>query len=181
MDKRGVYEYSSVQINLPKLVADQIIKWGQDHISDEDLYDPPNDFLHGREDEIHVTILYGIHSSSCDEVYELLSTHYPFEVKLGQVSLFTTDKSFDVVKIEADSPSLFYLNRLLRNNVECTQMYKSYSPHVTIAYTDKNRIKIKDGGTFKNWRWTVNTVIFSSKDGTRTPIRLNTSRPVKCC
>lgn len=182
MDKRGQYDYSSVQVNLPKLLAKQIIEWGNKHIADEDLYAPGKNSTHGREDEMHITILYGIHTESPNKVEDLLANQPPFQVTLNEISLFTSNEAFDVVKVGASSLSLVYLNQLLKNSITNTQNYPSYKPHVTIAYVKKGAYEeISDEDAFEMLTWTVETVIFSSKNGEKTPIRLNTSKQLRVC
>ncbi len=171
-----VHEFSSLQINLPEVMADKIMRWGRLNISNEDLYD--NDNLHGREDEIHVTLLYGIHSPSCSSFKDIINDYPPFITELGKLSIFTTNDNFDVVKIEASGPSLFYLNSFLKNKIANTQNYE-YSPHVTIAYVKKNKVKINDVNKFNSWKWTASTVMFSSKNGGKVPIKLNTLKQIQ--
>lgn len=180
--KQGLYPYSSVQINLPSILADAVHRWGNENIRERDIFCPPNDLIHGREDELHVTLLYGVHSHLPEETQSVLSGQNPFEVKLGRVSIFTTSNEFDVVKIEAISPSLFYYNYLLRTHLDNTPAYDSYRPHVTIAYIKKTAdyTHLVGHDFFLNWQWTANTVVFSSTSGEKTPIRLNTLRPVRC-
>ena len=180
--KLGLYPYSSVQINLPSILADQVMRWGRDMVQEKDIYCPPNDLIHGREDEVHITLLYGVHAHSHEEVQSVLSGQNPFEVRLGHISVFTTNEEFDVIKIEALSSSLFYLNHLLRTNLPNTSNYSVYKPHVTIAYVKKGTDykNLIGDDYFKEWKWTNSTVIFSSKNGQKTPIRLNTLRPVRC-
>lgn len=179
--KAGLHPYSSVQINLPSILADQVVRWGQSTIHDKDVYCPPNDLIHGREDEVHVTLLYGIHSQSPEETQSILSRQNPFEVRLGHISIFTSNEEFDVVKIEAISPSLFHFNQLLKTNIQNTPCYDIYRPHVTIAYIKKDLYKSLVGNNnFKDWRWTANSVIFSSTTGEKTAIRLSSLRPARC-
>jgi len=162
-----------VQVNLPEVIADEVILWGNKKVKDKDLYTPPEDYIHGREEEPHVTVLYGIHSQLPTEVAKIISNGLSFEIKLKNVSIFTNNAMFDVVKIEAISPSLNYFNSLLKNNINNTQHFNNYQPHVTVAYIKKGRCSDLCGCTdFKDVKWNVNTVIFSSKNGDRTPIRL---------
>jgi 2'-5' RNA ligase len=167
---------------MPSILANQVMRWGKDMIHEKDIYCPPNDLIHGREDEIHITLLYGIHAQSHEETQSILSSQEPFEVKLGRVSIFTTNEEFDVVKIEAIGPSLFYFNHLLKTKISNTPSYSVYRPHVTIAYIKKDTYyeNLIGSDNFKDWKWTANTVIFSSKNGQKTPIRLNSLRPVRC-
>ena len=180
-DRRGLYQYSSVQINAPAILADQVIDWGNKMIVDKDVYCPPDDLIHGREDEVHVTLLYGIHSHTPDESKILLSEQAPFEVKFGQVSIFTTNYEFDVVKIEVIGSGLFVLNNILKSNIKNTTCYNCFKPHATIAYIKKNTCNNLIGNNnFNGWKWTANSLVFSSTSGQKSPIRLNTLRPVLC-
>lgn len=172
MDRGSVYDYSSVQVNVPQVIADNIIGWGRKNVPDRDLYGIKDPTL-GREDEIHVTILYGIYSAIPLRVKSLISDFASFTITLGEISTFTTNSSFDVIKIEVVSPHLFYLNKLLKENVESVQLFPTYKPHVTIAYINKNVGEYLVGSKdFKGISWTTSTVIFSSKNGQKTPIRL---------
>lgn len=178
--KLGLYPYSSVQINVPAIIAEHIIQWGDDMIHDTHVYNP-FDATRGREEEIHITALYGIHAHTPDEIHTLLYKQQSFEVKLDKVSTFKTNQEFDVVKIEATSPGLHHLNLILKNNITNTTCYSNYSPHVTIAYVKKDSCDHLVGvDKFKGWKWTNNSVIFSSKNGEKTPIRLNTLKVVEC-
>ena len=166
----NLHEYSSLQINLPRSIATGIIHWGQDYIDNDSIYKNDNNF--GREKEIHVTVLYGIHSQLPDESIKLLTKQLPFEVHLGEISLFTNNEEFDVVKITVSSPKLIKLNKLLKVNLKNTQTFPDYNPHVTIAYVKKGRCSNLAGRKdFNDIKWTVNTLIFSSRTGDKTPIR----------
>ena len=172
-DKRGIYEYSSVQINLPEVIADEVILWGQKKIKDRDLFTPPEDFIHGREEEPHVTVLYGIHCQLPIEIIKLIVNKPSFDIKLNNISIFTNNTAFDVVKIDVESPNLNYYNNLLKNNIDSTQCFNNYQPHVTVAYIKKGKCFDLCGNTeFKDIKWKVNSLIFSSKNGEKTPIRL---------
>ena len=181
-NKKGFYPYSSVQINLPSILAEEIKRWGDENVKDTDIFCPPDDMIHGREDELHITLLYGVHSQSYEATKFVLSGQDPFEVRLGRVSIFTTNDNFDVLKIEAISPSLFYYNYLLKTNITNTPSYDVYRPHVTIAYIKKNSDykNLIGNDFFRDWKWVANTIVFSSTSGEKTPIRLNTLRPVRC-
>ena len=170
--KVGLYPYSSVQINVPTVISKKIISWGENMISDKDIYSPPHDLIHGREDEIHITLLYGIHSQYPKQTNLLMSSYPCFDIELGQVSIFTTNKDFDVVKIEVNSPSLYYLHNILKTNIPNTTCYINYNPHVTIAYIKKNLYKNLIGRKyFDGWQWTTNSIIFSSTDGQKRLLR----------
>lgn len=172
------YEFSSTQANLPKQLADRIIKWGKSNIPNKDIFRDPADPSFGRETEMHVTILYGLHDSHPDEIEEFIEFQEPFEVELGVVSLFTSHDKFDVVKLEASGSGLFKLNKLLRNNFNYTNKFPEYKPHVTIAYIKKDlgNELVKDD-TFKGQSFLVDKVKFSSKNGSSRMMPLKGKKP----
>lgn len=132
------YSYSSTQINLPQEMADQIMAWGRANIHDTDLYvDADGDC--GREDEIHVTVKFGLVADRpSKELLDIISKTEEFEIRLQPVSLFRNDE-FDVVKLGVVSPGLRELNRRVSSSCENEDKYPDYQPHVTIAYVKKGR------------------------------------------
>lgn len=166
------YVYSSTQINLPSPLASEIIRWGEECIPDSDLFVDPNDIGFGREDETHVTILYGLHSDNPDDVRKLLTGVDSFEIELGKTSLFTWSDKFDVIKIEAFGDELHRLNKLL-SRLPSTQMFPYYKPHVTIAYIKKGSCdKLVGSMNFVGKIWMSESVVFSTTQGVRTNISL---------
>src|SRR4051812_41275845 len=107
------YKLSSVQINLPRTLANEIIEWGHVHLADADIYEQPG---YGREDEIHVTVLYGIEGEGVSLVRATCQDFKPFPVTLGAVGLFV-NRYFDVLKIEAISTHLHAMNLSIRQKV----------------------------------------------------------------
>lgn len=166
------YSFSSVQVNLPKSLADEIIAWGKRTIPDNEIFKDPTDPGFGREDEMHVTVLYGLHSDSSEETRRIVSKQQPFTVELGNVGIFSNDK-FDVIKVNVQSPELHKLNKRLTDQVTYTNKFKEYRPHVTIAYVKKgkgwkyNGIDDFDGKLFE-----ADHVYFSSRSGKKTKISL---------
>lgn len=169
------YVYSSTQVNLPSPLASEIIRWGEECIPDSNLFVDPNDLGFGREDESHVTLLYGLHSDRPDGVRQLLTGVDGFEIELGKVSLFTWSDKFDVVKIEAIGEELHRLNKLL-SRLPNTQMFPVYKPHVTIAYVKKDSCEnLKDRLDFAGSKINIQKILFSSKQGIKTEIPLLSS------
>ena len=166
------YSFSSLQFSLPAHLARRIVHWGKTHISENQLFVQDNKF--GREDDIHLTVLYGIHAKEPFRIKNLLRSQKPFDIQLDNVSMFTTDDRFDVVKIGVKSPELMALNKKIRENIPYSSKHKTYSPHVTIAYVKKNSCKDLVGKPFADVI-PVNSLIFSSKIGTKTKIPLNNS------
>lgn len=172
-ESQGPHKFSSTQINLPPGLADQIIRWGEENIPDEDLAEDPDDPSFGREDEIHVTVLYGIHDDKPGPASTICKKHKPFEVELGAVSLFKTNEKYDVVKIGVESQPLRKLNKSLLDGLDATQTFPTYRPHVTVAYVKKGRGDALDGDkTFQGTKFSADSVLFSSRTREKTPMPL---------
>jgi hypothetical protein len=167
------YSFSSVLYLLSKKEAKNIYDWGIKNVDDEDIYTDPEDSTFGREDEMHCTVIYGIHDKRSSGVRKLLEEVKPFEIKLGKISAFTVNEKFDVLKVEVIGSELHNLHHLLRDNLECTINYPEYKPHVTIAYMKKGKTERHVGSTkFQGTVLPVEKLVFSSKIGIKTPLML---------
>jgi 2'-5' RNA ligase len=161
-----------VQINLPSGLAREIMQWGDDNIPDESVFHNPDDPSFGREDEIHVTALYGIHSESPEDVREVVCRTKTFDVQLKKLSIFTND-DFDVLKIGVESEGLVSLNERLRHAVEYTSKFKTYVPHVTIAYLKKGKAwKYEGVDRFDGRMFHADSVVFSPKQKNKVKISM---------
>lgn len=165
------YDFSTVLFLLPKKLAGKVYDWGVEYVRDRDVYHEDGDY--GRETEMHVTVLYGIHDTNSKNARELLKDVKPFKVKLGKLTAFTTSPRYDVIKLEVISPALHKLHKLIKSNMEVTSKFPDYRPHVTIAYLKKGKSEKYIGGDeFDGVEFEVDTLMFSSRLGTKTPIRL---------
>jgi len=154
------YDFSSTQVNLPEDLSQEIIEWGKKNVTDKDLY--VKDSKYGREDEPHVTILYGIHSAEYKETASLIKGYGEAKIKLGKMSVFTNDK-YDVLIIEVMSKDLEKLRKTLTDKVEYSSDHPKYQPHVTIAYVKKGRgWKFYGNEWFTNQQFKTNHITFSS-------------------
>lgn len=163
------YDFSSVHIEVPHELAQEIIHWGRENVSDDDIFVSQLEPNFGREDEIHITILYGIHASNPAPVVSLLSGQTPVSVELGKIGVFPSNK-FDVIMIDVLSPDLFRLNQILQP-VEHTNRYGYYEPHITIAYAKKGKGWRHVGDpTWEGRVFSSNTAVFSSKYGVKDTI-----------
>lgn len=167
------YDYSSCHIELPKSLATEIVKWGREKVNDNDIYVTHHEPNFGREDEMHITILYGIHAENSDVIRDILEDSGPIEVELGKIDVFTNPFKFDVVMIEVNSDDLCRLNEKLQKSVKHTSKYPTYKPHVTIAYVKKGKGWKHHGlDIWNGTQFTSDYAIFSSKDGTKERIAL---------
>lgn len=164
------YKLSSVQVNLPKHLAKEIIEWGHEHVPDKDVYEHPGC---GREDEIHVTVFYGIKGDCASTVRSVCNDFKPFTVELGQVSLFATKPEFDVLKIEAISHDLHQMHQAIQKKVSYVETFPEYKPHITIAYLKKGRGWKHEGvDVFEERLFNARTVLFSNRSGIKSVIPL---------
>ncbi len=165
------HSFSSTQVNLPEEIAKKVISWGKKHIPDKDLYE--KDDKYGREDEIHVTVLYGIHDANPLSTIRVLWEERSFKLELGKVSLFNTSPDYDVVKVEVISPKLHMLHKLLKKKLDHTDKWNDYHPHVTVAYVEKNTCnKLVSSDDLRGTKFLANEIIFSSTNGEKTEIYL---------
>jgi 2'-5' RNA ligase len=150
--KKEVHEFGCLMLQL------DIPKWNYvlSQIDDEDLYTEENDSSYGKEDEPHVTVLYGFSENvDVDKIEQLLQKlKNPIEVTFTKIDLFENDK-FDVVKFNVESPVLHKLHNYFKKNFENSDKYPSYQPHATIAYVKKGMGKkyvkrLKEPITFKS-------------------------------
>lgn len=131
------YKYATTDISPSPEFGDFIIRWGDLNIPEHDLY-VEEDGGCGREKEIHVTVKYGLLAKDVpEELREIAQTTKPFAVDLLNISLFTTNPKFDVVKLGVDSPPLMELNKRITEAVPHEDTYPEYKPHLTIAYVQK--------------------------------------------
>ena len=159
-------------LELPENLSDNIISWGYDYIPNEDLFLDPDDPTFGREDDIHITLIYGIHTISSKEVSRQIQEK-AFEVELGEMNLFTKGTKFDVLIINVECNLLHKLHNKIQYNLEVTKSHPEYVPHVTIAYLKKGEgNKFINNKDFQGEKFKVNELIFSSKTGVKTPIKL---------
>jgi 2'-5' RNA ligase len=161
------HEFSSTQVNLPVAIAKRIRAWGREFIPDSALF--PGE---GREDEVHVTVLFGLHGNDVDEVREVLRGVGPIKLTLGKSSIFEGEK-FDVVKLSVVSADLVQLNKKLRDKCEHTLTHPKYVPHCTVAYVKKGLgRKFVGDDSFDGVEVTVGEVLFSDKFRVKSVVRL---------
>lgn len=160
------YSYGCVMAMLPKELADKVRGYAA-LIPDEDVYDDGSG-EHGREDDPHVTVKYGLHTDDGDEVREVLRDNPPANVKLGRMSVFNND-DYVVLKIDVDSPDLHALNKQIVENLKCTDGFPVYHPHVTVAYLkhrkgDENWYRKLFSDMFEGEECELDKLLFSTAD-----------------
>lgn len=133
LEDKGPHKYSCVMINLPEELSQEIIAWGRLQVKDEDVFVDEKGGM-GREDEPHVTVLYGLFDEKPpDMLLQVFEHTAPFDIKLGAVKIFRNG-TYDVVVLEVTSPFLHAFNRNICSVVDYENDYPTYVPHVTICY-----------------------------------------------
>lgn len=166
------YEKSSVQFEVPNQIADMIKSYAEqlpEQIIAED----------GIETESHCTVLYGVLSNNFSDVQNvlqgnsLLHNTRPFKVTLGDISFFEGDEN-DVMKIDVISQDLLDLNKKLRDNLEYSNDYDNYIPHITIAYLKSGSAKKLDDNmkVFDGMDFMVDELTFHTADDKKTRLPL---------
>lgn len=159
------YKFSSIQINIPESMAKKVMDVGK-LIPGSELADD------GRENDIHVTCLFGIHSSDPADVSMAITSFGQFEIELGKTSYFECD-GYDVVKIDVISQKLVELHDRLCDSTPFTSTHPVYVPHCTIAYVASGCGKKYAGiSVFEGDKFTAENVVFTSTDKKKTTIKL---------
>lgn len=161
------HSYSSTQFDLPPELAKHVQKAAKQI---------PDFALHGdgREKNSHVTLKYGIHADTADDIRNVVSSHPAFKITLGKVSHFPDSGDGDVIKAEVHSPELHALHHKIAKATPTVTTHPDYKPHVTLSYVAKglgkslaSRISGLEGKEAM-----VDKIIFSSKNGKRETIPL---------
>jgi 2'-5' RNA ligase len=134
----GMYKYSSTQCTLSSDDASSFLEYVS-AIDENHLYHAAEgEDKYGREDEPHVTILYGIKGNEAAPIELSTQGCGPIKVKLGAISAFVNDdKEYDVLKVDVESDDLRRLHALLRASTDNDYEWDNYHPHLTLAYLRK--------------------------------------------
>jgi len=170
--KNKTYDFSSVQVTIEDALRKQLLRESM-RIRSADLYrEKPG---YGREDDPHVTVKYGIHSTYPTEIKPYLREVDKITIKLGKVSLFSNpDSDYEVVKIDIiDKGGLRKLNRLISENLEHTDSFPEYKPHITLAYVKKGTGKNYTGNSpLTGKTYEARAVTFTGHEGNRVDMDL---------
>ena len=121
----GPHSYASTQIQAPVEVAQKVATLA-DKILPRHLYK--------REDEPHITCLYGIEADDVEAVKNLVADFGPVRVTLGKTATFpsTAASVGETLYVEVDSPDLHRLNKLLKK-LPHTSSFPTYVPHLSVG------------------------------------------------
>lgn len=124
----------------------------------------------------HITILYGIKDNSyLKQIQEICQEFDPIEITLKQISLFKTNKDFDVIKVEVAGENLFKLNKRIIEKIPYQNSYPSYTPHLTLAYVQKGKgTEFENDRTFVGKKFLFKKCAYPSTDRDTTYIPFKT-------
>jgi 2'-5' RNA ligase len=167
----GDKSYSCTMLMMPEEVC-RIIQQVQDDIDEDDLAGD------GLETEYHTTIMYGTHTDDLDEIKEALRSTGIKEVrfKIGDLTSFPPSVYSDgasVLKYDVESDDLNELHEALAK-LKCTESFKNYHAHCTVAYVDSGVVDRYTGKPFpKRRELTSDQVMFSTSDRKKTTFKLS--------
>jgi 2'-5' RNA ligase len=136
-------------------------------IPNEDLYQPADDPSFGKENDPHVTVLFGLHNDIPEEDIEAeIEKIKTPDIKFGGVSSFK-NKEFEVIKFDVESKDMMTLNKKFAKFPH-TKTF-DYHPHCTIAYVkvglgDKYVKKLAKSTDIE---MTPSHVVYSKADGSK--------------
>jgi 2'-5' RNA ligase len=112
--------------------------WSSDFVEEEDLFFDPeeDDDQFGREEDKHVTILFGFKQDETDmtDLDKFIEKIKPIDdLTITGISCFNSEK-YDVLKYDIESEILSKLNTELREEFPYENDHPKYHAHMTIAY-----------------------------------------------
>jgi 2'-5' RNA ligase len=125
-EKQG-YKYGCVMLQLPAPVADAMLSMS---------VELPDSIIGagGREDQPHVTLLYGITGCDLETVIANVSKMTAPTITFRSVSTFPAGEYGIPLKLDVESPQLQTMNATLRKVLPHVETYPDYKPHATICY-----------------------------------------------
>lgn len=134
------YEYSSTQFTLDAADAKPFQDYGAAIPEDHLYYDTSHaGHSYGRENEAHVTLLYGIKDDSHEAVATAIAPFHAPTLTFGAVSVFSNqDKPYDVLKVDVDGGQhLQDMYHAVKAGTENHTEWLDYHAHATICYLKK--------------------------------------------
>lgn len=130
------YDYNCFMLETPFKNWDNLLEM----IDDEDVYDNEKGEF-GKEDEPHVTILYGLHGEVPFKEMKKITDEVDgsVDLKIKGIDVFKNEE-YDVLKLNIESDTLHKLHNEACNH-PYTNEYDEYNPHMTVAYLKKGKGK----------------------------------------
>ncbi|AMV35676.1 Phage portal protein [Pirellula sp. SH-Sr6A] len=159
------HKYACVMLKLPEAIEDAVLREAA-CLNDADLS------VGGREDEPHVTALYGITGASVDEIARVVSRlESPLVSFRGVTSFPGGDRGVPLI-VAVESPALHAINRKLRDSLPHVLTHPKYNPHVTIAYVNDSSAMDGACSSITGRSCYLTKAIISMEDGTKAVVPL---------
>jgi len=133
------FDYACLMLNFDEELADAISRLADTLLEEDWLYtDKPG---YGKEEDIHVTVKYGLHDHDLPKMQDFLKKWMngrKIKMTLKKVSKFDSNPDYDVIKLDVDSKDLEELNKAVSENFPNTETHPEYIPHITLAYVKKD-------------------------------------------
>ena len=168
------YDYSCLYVEAPDDIKQKVVALGK-QIPDEDIYEIDNP-EYGREEDSHITVKYGFHTPSAEDVKPFLKGIKGLTANIVDIDVFEND-DFDVVILKITSSNMTELHNKL-DKLSNSDEYPEYNPHMTIAYVKKGmgqKYKNMDIGDLERAPMVFGDVVFSSKDDSKVEMELDES------
>ncbi len=179
-EKAGPFKFCSTQIDIDWPHRDAILDFNKkiipDHILAKESVSWAED---GREDDVHVTVKYGLHEGDPDELKKVLEGEGSVKMRIGALKHFAANekRNSDVIVLEIESEDLHRLNAKISKGVECTDTYSEYKPHLTLAYVTPGLGKEYEGKKHPLYGRVIvaEWIQVSQRDGEKVAIQLKAS------
>lgn len=153
------HQFSSLQFIFDNYISSKLRQFARSLLRPEDVIE--------YEDIPHITVKYGIHDSTADKVFNLLA---PFLFNGISCSILNTDlfegAEDDAVVLRVESEYIRKINTIVSENIENTNTYPEYIPHITLGYVKKGTGNLYIGRTILDMvSFNVGELQFSSKEG----------------
>lgn len=156
-----------IAVRLKQGISSRIQKWGKENIPDEELN------ADGREDNAHITIIYGLCADQKDTIKTIVKNSGPVKVTLKKIGYFTNNPDFDVVIVKVESRDLEKLNEKLCRALNVESDYIDYKAHCTVAYVKKGKATKHGGNTeFDGTKLKFNKIVFINNNDKEVTIEL---------
>ena len=158
LEKKGTTSYGCLMAVLPEDSWKPFIKFGEKKIATKNLSKD------GRENEPHVTVIYGFHEDvNLGELIKDISAKGPLDLTLGKISRFENGE-FDVIKVDAFSKDIKRLHNKLSKDYgkKITTKFPEWHGHLTLAYVKPGSHPELDGNEhFEGQTFTIDKLIYS--------------------
>ena len=171
-DASSAYDYSSTQMNLPRILGSELVEWAQE------LLDPDDLGSGGIETEPHITVKYGLMPNvSASDVARVIKDQSPaVRMSFGPNYVFADQDQGGgraAFYVSVNSDDVGHLNGVIKRSLPNIETHTTYTPHVTIAYLKHDVVNkyIGQRSPLVGLNLTLNDLTYSGADGRQVAIR----------